>query len=69
MLPPRLIDLYLFPIGASSRAAWILFLELNVKFKLHKINSDETLELGHLPSGWPVLKDEDFFVAEGYVFF
>ena len=67
MLPPRVIDLYVFPVDAASRAAWILFIHLKVKFKLHKINSDETLELGHLPPGWPILKDKEFYVVQGFV--
>lgn len=64
MLPPKYMDLYVSCIDAGSRAAWILFLELGVKFNLHKINSNQTLELGHLPSGWPILKDDSYFVAE-----
>ena len=67
MLLPRLIDLYVSCIDADSRAALVLFDELNVKFNLHKINSDQTLELGHLPAGWPILKDKDFFVFDQFL--
>jgi len=64
MLKPLLMDLYVSTIDSGSRAAWILFLELNVKFNLHKINSNQTLDFGHLPTGWPILKDNAFFVVE-----
>lgn len=67
MLPPKLIELYVSCVDGGSRAAWILFLQLGVKFNLRKINSNQTLELGHLPSGWPILKDNSFFVAEALV--
>jgi hypothetical protein len=69
MLPPRLVDLFVFPVDAGSRAAWVLFMQLGAKFALHKINQDETLELGHLPPGWPVLKDQSVFVIQGYGLF
>ena len=66
MLPPILLKLYAVPIDSGSRAVMLFFEQLGVKFQLCKFDENATSELGHLPSGWPILRDNTFYVFEPY---